>query len=1061
MWLVRYVLQYRYTVAVLAIFIFLFGVLSIPKMSTDILPQVDAPELNVVWTYTGLSAREMAARVTTYAEIALLNNVDDIKEVRSTTTDGIGLIRMTFQPGVNMAVAQAQATSVSQTVLRPMPNGMNPPLIVRSSPSSVPIIQLVVSSDRLGPGQLSDYARLMLRAQLQSVPGMRISQPYGGAARQVMIDVDPDALHAFDITVAEVNAALARQNLTLPSGNLREGNRELPVQLNASPKKIDEFLDLPIRTIKERTILLRDVANVRDGEAIPTNIARLNGQNAVMVSILKLGNASTIDIINGILERLPEIRAAAPEGVMIEAIFDQSVFVRAAVVGVQHEIILVAALVALVVLLFLGSWRSTLIVLTAIPLALLSSVIGLNLVGATFNLMTLGGLALAIGILVDNALVEIENTKRHVALGKPVRQAILDSAAEVAFPEFVSTLSICIVFTPIFLLTGTAADVFRPLAQAVIFSMIASYVLARSLVPTLASLILPTEERIEQKNARHTPRGFARIHHGVEALFEKIGSLQSAILRRFLTHKWLVAIPVLILLAIGSFSFLHAEREFFPKADAGLIRLFLRAEPGLRLDDTATTVARVHSEIRKLIPADELQFVVENIGMPISNNLAWVDSPAATTADAELLIQLHDKHSPSAGYENALREMLKEKFPRLQFFFQPADSTSQTLSSGAPTTFEIRFSGRDQAGNLKLAAQMEERLKTIDGIADVALREVLHRPGYHVQVDRQRASTLGISPSDVAATILASLGAGSTVTSNFWMDPVVGTSYQVQVMIPPARLTSMEEMMNLNVRAGEGSSIVPLRAFAEVHPNETPGSISRTTLKPTFTIVANATQRDLGALTAKIESILHELRPELKPGNSIELHGQAALMTRSYSELLGGLGLAAVLVFLIMVVNFQSWTLPFVAISGLPIAISGAFFGLWVTHTPISVPALMGVIMVVGVSTANSVLVTAFARDCWESGMSVLECAFEAARTRLRPVSMTALAMILGVIPMAIGHAQGGEQNAPLGRAVIGGLLFGTLATLLLIPIMFAILRRDAKAEKPKTSEASAKSSPS
>lgn len=1051
MWIVLFALRYKYTIAVLAIIILLFGVLSGRRMSTDILPRVDSPELMIVWTYGGLNAQEMAAKITSFSEIATMNNVDDLAEVRSETSAGVGLIKLRFQPYVDMATAMTQTTAFAQTILRRMPAGVTPPIIVRTSPSSVPIIQLVLASDTMTSGQLYDYARLTLRAQIQSIPGMRISLPYGGAARQVMIDLDPDALNAFGITSSEVNAAVSRGNLTLPAGFIREGDRELPVEINASPETVQAFLDLPLRSAQGNTILLRDVANVRDGEAVTTNIARLDGQNAVIVSILKLGNASTVDIIDGINGLLPQVRASAPPGLSVEPIFDQSVFVRAAVSGVEHEILLVGGLVAAVVLLFLGSWRSTLIVLTSIPLALLCSIIGLRLSGATFNLMTLGGLALAIGILVDNSLVEIENIKRQIGLGKDVRQAIIDGAREVAFPEFVSTLSICIVFIPIFLLTGTAADVFRPLALAVVFAMLASYLLARTLVPTLASIILPRELQLERNRAGQPPRGLARLHHRIEHGLDGLVALQKRIIQWLLPRKALILLPVLFAVLLGTAAAFLAGREFFPKTDAGLLRLFVRSPSGLRIDDTAETLAQIQRDIRQIIPAGELQFVVENIGAPTAVNQAWVETTAVTSADAEIMIQLQGDHAPSGEYEQKIRAMLAEKHPGLQAFFRPADATSQTLSSGAPTTFEVRFIGRDVPGNIALARELQTRLREVPGAVDVTFREVLDQPGYSIRVDRVRAATLGISQQDASNAVLAALGSGSTVAANVWADPAVGSSYDVQLIAPPARLHSVEQLLNLPVRPGSGGPTVPLRAFATVTERRAPASVSRNTLQPAFTVIANVAGRDLGSVTTDLEKILTELRTKLKPANRIELAGQAALMRSAYSELIGGLGLAAVLVFLVMVVNFQSWALPFVAISGLPVAISGALFSLWVTGTPLSVPALMGIIMVVGVSTANSVLVSSFARDRFDAGLSAAEAAIEASTTRLRPVLMTALAMILGVIPMAIGHAEGGEQNAPLGRAVIGGLLFGTTASLFLVPIAFAAVRARAKHVAPET----------
>ncbi len=1041
MWIVLFALRYKYTIGVLAILILLFGIMSGKRMSTDILPRVDSPEITLVWTYTGLNAAEMASKITSFSEIITLNNVDDLREVRSETSNGIALVKLKFQPFVNINTAMSQVTGVSQTILRRMPTGTSPPLIVRTSPSSVPIVQLVISSDTMTSGQLYDYSRLAMRAQLQSIPGMRISLPYGGAARQVMVDLNPDALNAFSISATEVSTAVSRQNLTLPSGTLREGGRELPVEINASPENIQSFLDIPLRSVDGKMILLRDVANVRDGEAVSTNIARLNGQNAVMVSILKLGSASTVDIIDGIRERLPEVRASAPPGMNIEPIFDQSVFVRAAVKGVEHEILLVGGLVALVVLLFLGSWRSTLIVLTSIPLALLCAILGLYLTGATFNLMTLGGLALAIGILVDNSLVEIENIKRQISLGKDVQQAIVDGAREVAFPEFVSTISICIVFLPIFLLSGTSSFVFRPLALGVVFAMIASYLLARTLVPTLASIILPAELRAEQKRGDRKPGGLFRIHHAIEAGVDKIAEIQGSILRFILRRKILILLPVLFAAALGVFAAMKSGREFFPKTDAGLIRLFVRIPSGVRIDDTAQVMAEIQREIRNIIPRKELQFIVENIGAPSSINQAWVETTAISSSDGEILVQLDPDHGPSEEYIEKIRAMLAAKFPNIQSFFRPADATSQTLASGAPTTFEIRMIGRDVPGNLALAKELRERFAKVPGAVDVTLREVLDQPGYAIRIDRARASSFGINAQEAASTLLATLGSGGSVAPNFWSDPTTGAAYDVQIIATPTDLTAIEQLLNLPIRPSTGNAPVPLRAFATVLEKRSPASVSRTSLQPTFTVVANASGRDIGGITGDLELILTDLRKKLKPANKIELSGQAALMETAYSELIGGLGLASVLVFLVMVVNFQSWTLPFVAIAGLPVSVSGALFALWLTGTPLSVPALMGIIMVVGVSTANSVLVSSFARDRFDQGETAHDAAVEAATTRLRPVIMTALAMILGVIPMALGHAEGGEQNAPLGRAVIGGLVFGTFASLFLVPIAFAAVR--------------------
>ncbi len=1059
MWIVLFALRYKYTVAVFAILVALFGLLSARRMSTDIMPRVESPSIQLVWNYNGLNATEMASKITSFSEIALLNNVDDLVEVRSETLNGAAIVKLRFQSYVNIERALSQVTGVSQTILRRMPQGTTPPLIVQTSPSSVPILQLVISSDTLSDSALFDWARLNLRGQVQDIPGVRMSLPYGGASRQIMVDLDPDALNAYGLSATDVSRALAAQNLTLPSGVIREGSRETGVALNASPASVAEFLDLPVRAAEGRIVLLRDVANVRDGEAVSGNIARLDGQNAVIVTILKLGGASTLDIVDSILARLPAIRASAPEGMRVEPIFDQSVFVRASIDSVLKEIVLVGALVAFVVLLFLGSWRSTAIVLTSIPLALLCSVIGLNLAGATFNLMSLGGLALAIGILVDNALVEIENIKRQIASGKEVREAILAGAQQVAFPEFVSTTGICIVFLPVFLLTGTPAFVFKPLALAVIFAMIASYLLSRTLVPTLAALILPGEARAERAAAGRPPRGLARVHHAVERAVDALAERQRRLLGRLLAVRWLAPAAILAAAALGFGAWKTMGREFFPVTDAGLMRLFVRFPPGTRVEETARRFADLQRAVREVVPPGELQFVVENIGLPSPVNLAWIESTAVGTYDGEVMIQLAPGHAPTAGHMARIRGLLAEKFPDAQAFFRPADATSQTLSGGAPTAFEVRFIGRDTPGNLALANRLRERLREVPGAVDVTLREVLALPEHYLEIDRVRAARLGVTQQDAVGALLAALGSGGTVSPSFWADPKVGSSYDVQVQVPPARLTSVQQLLNLPVRPSAGGQPVLLGAFARLGERSSPATVSRTTLLPTLTVLANAQGADIGAILDHLEPILSELRKQQKPGNRIELAGQAALMNSAYAELFGGLGLAAVLIFLVMVVNFQSWALPLAAISGLPLAVSGAFVMLRLTGTPLSVPALMGLIMVVGVSTANSVLVTSFARDLWEQGKAGTEAAVEAASTRLRPVCMTALAMILGVLPMALGHGEGGEQNAPLGRAVIGGLLFGTVASLFVVPFVFALLRRKSGAQGARSEDQSANAS--
>ena len=1042
MWIVEYALSRRYTIGVLAILILLFGVQSARRMPTDILPEVGIPSVNVIWTYSGLPAAEMAAKLTSFSEIAVLNNVDDIKEVRSESLSGIGIVRVDFQPGVNLERALAQITAVSQTILRRMPPGTSPPLVVRNNVSSTPVLQLVLSSDALSQAQLFDYARLQLRSQIQSIPGIRMTLPYGGAARQIMVDLDPRALQTHGLTPAQVTGALERGSPTLPSGTIREGTRELQIALETSPADAAGFLDLPITTRGGNVIYVRDVASVRDGGALQTNIARMDGANAVSVALIKMGGASAVEIVRSVRERLPEIEASAPPGMRIEPIFDQSVFVDNAIGSIRHEAILVGMLVALVVLVFIGSWRSSLIVLSAIPLALLASVTLLHLLGYTFNVMTLGGLALAIGILVDNAVVDVENTNRHIAEGKDVRSAILASAKEVVFPEFVSTVSICIVLTPILLMTGLSAWVFTPLALAVIFAMAASFLLSRTLIPVLCYLLLPADIRSRQAPRWAAERRLLAVNHRVEHVLDGLRERHHALLVKLGHHGGVLLVVALLMIGAGAVSALSLGREYFPHVDAGQIRLQVRLPTGLRLEETAQRLADIQRDIREIVPADELQTVYEQIGIPDAVNLAWVDSAVVGSFEAEVMLQLRSPHGPSADYLAKIRERVAQKYPDVKVFERPPDATSRTLAGSAVGALEVRVNGRDAAGNLVLARELESRLRDAPGAVDVMLRQVLDLPEYYIAIDRTRAAQLGISAQDASRAVLAVLGSAGTVSPVYWVDQANATSYTVQVQAPPANLAGLETLLNTPVRIGDDGRVVLLRSIAQVSPRTVPASVGRTMMAPTVSVLANVQGTDLGAVHAALGDIVADLEPRLKPGNRIEIVGQAGEMQNAYGELATGLLMSAVLVFLVLVVNFQSWIQPLVAMSGLPIAIAGAAVGLLVTGTPLSVPALMGVMMVIGVSTANSVLVTSFARGLIADGHDPELAAYEAAAVRLRPVLMTASAMVLGIIPMALGMGEGGEQNAPLGRAVIGGLLFGTPATLVIVPSILAVLGR-------------------
>lgn len=1037
MWIVRYALAKPYSVAALALLIVLAGVLSYARLAVDVLPSVDIPTVKVVWNYSGLNAGEMASKVTTFGEVAIMNNVDNIREVKSQTINGVGIIRVQFQPDVDIANAMAQITAISQTILRRLPPGTVPPLIVQYSQSSTPIMQLVISSDTLNDSQLADFGRLNLRSQVQTISGIRMTTPYGGAFRQLMLDLKPDAMYAYGVTAADIGRALDSQNVTLPSGSVREGDKDIAVALNASPAAVASFETIPVKVSEDRLILLRDVADVRDGGAMQTNIARVDGSNAVIVSLIKLGNASTLDIIRQVLQLLPQIQAAAPEGLRIEPIFDQSVFVQLALFHIQSEILIVGTLVALIVLLFLGSWRATLIVLTSIPLSLLSAVFILRLSGHTLNLMSLGGLALAIGILVDNALVEIENIKTNLSKGLAPRAAALRSAQQVAFAELVSTISICIVFSPIFFLSGVSGYIFKPLAIVVTASLAMSYLLSRTVVPVLAAILLSKE--VGHKQSQRGP--LQRAHQGVERALDQGQRLINALVGSQLGKPW-IPLAVILVLTGGGLTFNSLGRDFFPKMDAGLLRFYLRAEAGLRVEETAQVFADIQREIRAIIPEQELESIVEIIGAPEPVNIAWVDSFAVGSFDGELLIQLASDHSPTPVYERQIRRMMAEKFPHVVMFAQPADTTNQTLAGPTPTALDIEFVGRDVQGNLDLARELVTNLERVPGAVDVGLQQVLGLPQYFVSIDRERAARLGIDVQETLRNVLAALGSGGSVNPSYWTDPNSGFGYAVQAQAPMHRLNSINTVMNLQVPSHEGT--VPLSAFASVTPRLVPASVGRINLQPTVNVLLNVENTDLGSVYREVDAQLRDVRAQLKPGNSVSIRGQAEAMVRAYADLFAGFFLGLFFIYIVMLFNFASWRLPLVALGGVPVAISGAAFGLALTQTTLSVPALMGFIMVIGVSTANSVLVTSFARDLWLSGMQAERAARRAAAARLRPVLMTALTMIFGLTPMALALGQGAEQNAPLARAVIGGLMLGTVASLVFIPWLFARVMRGA-----------------
>ncbi|MCR2747835.1 efflux RND transporter permease subunit [Limnobacter parvus] len=1031
MWLVKYALRRPYSMGALAILVLILGLTSLRQLPVDILPEVETPVVNVVWTYQGLNAREMASKITSFSELALLNNVDNVKEISSETFNGVGLVRVIFQDNVEIDIALSQVAAISQTILRRMPPGTSPPIVVRNSLSSRPILSMVVSSDTLSQSQLADYARIQLRGQIQSIGGMRLTLPYGGATRQIMIDLKPDALPAFGLSAADVAEAVNQQNQTLPSGNVREGLRDMQISVDASPETAEVFENLPISAKDGRIVKLRDVADVRDGGANQTNLTRVDGSSAVLVSMVKIGDASTTDIIKKVKERLPEIQAAAPAGAKVIPIFDQSVFVQSAVDLIAKEILIVGFLVGLVVFIFLGSFKSSLIVLVSIPLSLLVAVIVVKLTGHTLNLMSLAGLALAVGILVDNAMVEIENINRNISLGLSAPQAALAGAKQVAFPEFVSTVSTCIVFTPIFFLEGIAGYVFQPLAITVIAALAASYFFSRTVVPTLAALYL-------SKNDRHY-KGFDKLEASIDRLGHGIADRLPALRAK----GPVVALVVVLIVASAGVLLAISPQQYFPRTDAGLLKLYVRGPAGTRVEETANNFAKVQTAIRDLIPPSELKQIVELIGQPDPVNMAWVDTMTVGGFDGEMLIELDPKQASTFEYQTLLRAELSERFPNFKFLFLPADITNQTLSGLTPTSAEIRVIGRDVPGNIGIAQELLAKLNGSDDISDLMLRQVGNLPEYMVSIDRDRALALGITSADALQTLLAVLGTGGTVAPSYWSDPRAGISYVVQVQAPLQSISSADDLLRLPITTPTGDSI-QLGAIASITPRTVPASVVRSTLQPVISVLANAPGANLRVLAEQSQEAVAQVQGRLKPGNRIDINGQAAAMTAVFKELAVGLLGALALIVLVMVFNFQSWTLPFVALSSLPIALSGAVAALYLTGTPISVPALMGLIMTMGITTANSVLLTSFARDAWVQGLSAWDAATQTVRQRIRPILMTALTMIVGLIPMATALGQGAEQNAPLARAVIGGLMTGSVATLIVVPLIFAFAMKNA-----------------
>ena len=1045
MWIVRLALRRPYTFLVLAILITLLGVFSILRTPTDIFPNIKIPVVAAIWNYTGLSPDEMATRLVLASERTAQTTVNDVEHTESQNLSGKSIVKYFFQPNVNEELSFAQITGVSQTGLRQAPPGTTPPFILAYNASSVPVLQLALSSDTLSEAQLFDLGNSIIRTALATVPGASMPYPYGGLQRQVQVDLNPDALRAQGLSGNDITNAIGAQNSILPAGTQKIGDREYFVSVNANPRTVAELNDMPVTTRNGAVIYVRDVANVRDGYPPQTNMVRRDGRRGVLMSVLKTGSASTLDIIKEIKARIPTVLTQLPPGFNIDLVGDQSIFVRGAISGVVREAVIAAALTGLMILLFLGSMRSTLIIAISIPLSILASIVCLSALGETINIMTLGGLALAVGILVDDATVTIENINYHLEEGKDVEDAILTGAHEIATPALVSTLAICIVFVPMFMLGGVARYLFIPLAEAVVFAMLASYLLSRTLVPTLAKYWLQKHD----PNKHETATGFfLRLQHGFERWFTRLRESYHSLLERALGSGMRFAGPFLAamaLTAVLAFPFGRVMpglgQDFFPAVDAGQIKLHVRAYTGARIDETATLCDRVEATIREVIPASELATIVDNIGVPYSGiNTAYSNSAPVGSGDADILVNLKENHHPTIDYVHKLRPRLNELYPSATFAFLPADIVSQILNFGLPAPLDIQVSGFNVDANRTYANDLLARLHKIPGVVDLRIQQAFDYPTLNVDVDRSKAALLGLTETDVANDLLTSLsGSGQTLLS-YWIDPKSGTQYPVVAQTPQFRLSSLTDLTTTPVTGPNARTTQLLANLASFRRTMTPAVVSHYDAVPVIDIYGSADGADLGYVSQQINKIVADTKHSLARGSKVTVRGQIKTMNDSFVGLLVGLAGAIILVYLLIVVNFQSWLDPFIIITALPAALAGIVWMLFMTHTPVSVPALTGAIMCMGVATANSVLVISFARDRMTAGDDATHAALQAGTQRFRPVLMTALAMIIGMVPMALGLGDGGEQNAPLGRAVIGGLVFATGATLFFVPTVFSII---------------------
>ncbi|MHA4867188.1 efflux RND transporter permease subunit [Duganella sp. PWIR1] len=1049
--IVRVALRRPYTFVVMAMLLLIAGPLAALRTPTDIFPDIRIPVIAVAWQYTGLPADQMGGRISTLFQRTLTTTVNDIEHIEANTYQGISIVKIFFQPGVNIAVANAQVTAIAQSALRQMPPGVTPPLILNYNAATVPILQLALSGKGLSEQNLFDLGMNTVRTPLVTVPGAAIPLPYGGKQRQVQIDVDPALLQARGLSAQDIANALAAQNVLTPVGTQKIDALEYTIQLNSAPSAIADLARLPVKVMNGATVYLGDIANVHDGNAPQTNVVHVDGSRSVLMSVLKNGSASTLAIVDGVRAKIESLKPGWPEALKVTPINDQSVFVRAAIKGVAMEGVIAAALTSIMILLFLGSWRSTIIIAVSIPLSILGSIIALAAIGETLNLMTLGGLALAVGILVDDATVTIENINWHLEQGKSVENAILDGAAQIVTPAFVSLLCICIVFIPMFFLEGVSRFLFVPMAEAVIFAMVCSFVLSRTLVPTMANFLLKPHDTGEGHAHGHGGNGPAepsrnplvRFQRGFEARFERLRAGYSEVLASAVGKRkpFIIGFMVVVLLSFGLLPFIGSN--FFPSVDSGQVLMHVRVPVGTRVEETAVRFARIEQAIRRVIPAEDIETMVDNIGLPSSSiNLTYNNTGMMGAQDGDFQIALKEGHQPTAEYVRKLRVALPQEFPDTTFSFPPADIVGQILNFGAPAPVDVQIRGNNLEGNYAYAQQLLKKVRAIPGVADARIQQSNKAPVFKVEMDRTQAQQLGLTTRDITNSLVVNLAGSSQVAPTFWLNPANGVSYPIVMQTPQTQLDSLAALANLPVGNGSSTSGATLGGVARFERGTGSALISQYDVQSMVQIYATTQDRDLGAVAKDIRQVLEETKADLPKGSTVQMLGQVKTMERAFAGLLYGLLGAVVLIYLLIVVNFQSWLDPAVIVSALPAALAGIVWTLFATNTTLSVPALTGAIMCMGVATANSVLVISFARERLDELGDATAAALEAGSVRFRPVLMTALSMIIGMLPMALGLGEGGEQNAPLGRAVIGGLIFATTATLLFVPVVFSLVHR-------------------